>query len=242
MKICVIGLTRSRSTLFVETISNFYNIPIIGQEFNEVLPRQLADRPWLDDTVAPEIPQKHLAKVKFALNEINDSPTGVVRYHPEQLSFIPFSGSVLDLDLFNFKQYDKILFTVRRDIANMISSRFVATELNRWTYNFESQVHNKITPMSLGLPGYYHIKLALYNELIVSRLKDYLLTNNIQYEQVDYNDVPAYLDINFPSDHYQSTVETKYDYKSIVTNFDEIMELYEKFKPEVQELFNRFTK
>jgi hypothetical protein len=242
MKICVIGYTRSRSTVFVETISNFYNIPIIGQEFNEVLPRQLTNRSWMDDSVAPDIPKKHLEKVEIAINEINDSAEGIVRYHPDQLSFIPFSGSMLDLDLFNFKQYDKILFTVRNDIANMIGSRFIATELNRWTYNFESQIYKTIAPLMISPPGYYHIKLALYNELVVNRVTNYFLNNSIMHEVIDYNDVPRYLDTNFPSNHHRSTVETNYDYKSIVTNFDEIIELYEKFKPEVQEMFNRFNK
>jgi hypothetical protein len=241
MKICLIGFTRSRSSIVLETISNFHQIPILGQEFNEHLPKLLPNRDWMEDTSSPAVPDDHLVEVKLSLKEINDCNEGIVRYHPDQLSFIPFSGAMLDLDLFNFKHYDKIIFTVRHDVAAMIGSRFIATVLNQWTYNFQSQVKT-VSPRTINNLDYYHIKLTLYNKLVVDHLKKYFAKNDILHEEVDYDDVPAYLNKNFPTTHYCSMVKTNYDYKSIITNFNEIMGLCEKFKPEVESMFNRFNK
>lgn len=218
MKVCVIGFARSRSSIVLETISLFYNIPILGEDLNQIT-KDLKSPP--STPAYREFLKKHL--------EVDE---GVIRFHPFQLHEMPKSEMQSKFELFNFGQYDKIYITYRDSVADIIASNFVARKLKKYTYKSKDEVIKNIEPMTIE--NHSVIVDQIHFEGIVDRLKDYFKDNNIDYIELYYNTIPEYLAKNFPgvsSFH----VETEYDYKSIITNYNEIEPLYEFYKKQILE-------
>jgi phosphoenolpyruvate synthase/pyruvate phosphate dikinase len=195
----------------LETISIFYNIPIIGENIND-LNNMLVN------------PSNLIYKEALAHNEtIKDS---VIRYHPLQLLERPYVEINSDLNLFNFKQYDKIYFTFRNPV-DAIASEFVAETVNRWTYKSKEDLIN-IKPISLNEDYHKVIKEHIYSERLVKKIKEYFIINDIKSIDIFYEDIPQYLIDNFPGAN-TFHIETNYDYRKILSNYNDILTLYNHY-------------
>jgi hypothetical protein len=231
MKICVIGHPRTRSSHLMETMSFFYDIPIVGEDINELY-KKLYTGLFTVNEVPQPVPDNYLDTFKNLLDIIKNSSSGIVRLHPTQLSLIPCRGKVLDFNLFEFNQYDKIIFTTRLNLADLISSYFVGQHLKRMTYKSVDEVQTNIAPKEFTSWYNFQIKMLQYSELIATHLKAYLNEHSISWEQYDYDDIPAYLETTYPG--VKTThVETKYNYPTLVTNYDELVTIYDALKPTI---------
>jgi len=218
MKACVIGFPRSRSSILLETISLFYNIPLLGEDINELT----------EDLKTPPSTASYQALLKKYLN----AKDGVIRFHPFQIHEMPREEMRSNFELFNFEQYDKIYITYRESVADIIASNFVARRLKKYTYKSKDQLITDIPKMTLSIESHAVVKDQIYFEGIVEQLKQYFTLHNISFEELYYNDIPKYLVDHFPgvtSFH----VETNYDYKSIIENYDDIVPLYEFYKKQI---------
>lgn len=212
MKYCIIGMPRSRSSMLLEAISNYLSIPIFGNEIISI--------PWHQRTG-----DTYIKKMKFLLSQTNKLSNGIIKLHPLQLiSRNPMT--LINFDWFNFKQYDKIYFTLRKDISDNIASNFVAEKLNRYTYRSESDVYKNIKPMTFTADDHYNVDNYIWSTKILHRLETYFVNNNIEYTSLDYDDIPTYIKQNYPAEVYH--VETHYDYKNIVANYEELIKVYKE--------------
>lgn len=217
MKICIIGFPRSRSSLLLDTINRFYSIPLLGEDINSI-GKTIPTRNWIADTVLPMPPDSYYTALKLLLLMHNRKKEGVIRLHPLQLSFIPYSAGIVDFDIVNFKQYDTIYFT-NRNAVDTVASMFVAEQLKTYTYKSKDAVFKNIAKMTIEDIG--TVRRHVISEIIVDKLKKYLTTNNINFTELDYNMIPQYIEETYP-DARSNHVETNYDYKSIITNHDDI--------------------
>jgi hypothetical protein len=67
-------------------------------------------------------------------------------------------------------------------------------------------------------------------------MKKYFDSLDIKYTELEYNEIPKYIESNFPnvkSNH----VETNYDYKNIVKDYDKLEDMYYQDKDIVVEKF-----
>ena len=216
MKICIIGFPRSRSSILLETISLFYNIPILGEDINQLT---------LDYKVTPTnmLYQSMLANYRKVTE-------GVIRFHLAQLLERPRKDLNANFDLFEFSQYDKIYFTFRESVSDIIASEFVAETLNTWTYQSKDAVFKNIEPMEIPADDRVIRDYVTFERAVV-KLKTYLTDNNIASEDLFYNDIPLYLKKHFPGAN-TFHVRTNYDYSKIITNYDSILEFYNQYKNE----------
>jgi hypothetical protein len=212
MKILIIGFPRSRSSILLETISNFYNIPVLGNPIND------SDQRKLDSALG-----------KNLLRNISQAPSGVVRFHPLELMNKHDNYKFYNFDLLNFEQYDKIYFTSRESVSDVIASEIVAYTLKRYTYKSTSDLFENITPISITNEHRNLIKTHVHSENLVKTLKQHFEINNIDYESLLYDEIPEYLATNFP-DTRTNHIKTNYDYKTIITNYDDILSLYNSYK------------
>ena len=217
MKICIIGFPRSRSSLLLETISKYYSIPLLGEDINSI-GKTIPMRDWIADTVLPPPPDSYYTGLKLLLLMHNRKQEGVIRLHPLQLSFMPYSAGIINFDIVNFKQYDTIYFTSRNDV-DTVASLFVAGQLNTFTYKSKDAVFKNIAKMTIT--DNETIRTHIISEIVVDKLKKYLATNNINFTELDYDMIPQYIEGKYP-DAKSYHVETNYDYKSIITNYDDI--------------------
>jgi hypothetical protein len=223
MKICIIAHPRTRSSHLLETLAFYYKIPIIGEDLNNQYNKiRTVNFVRTEEPMAE--PDGYMANYTMLVKKNQRLSNGVIRIHPTQLSLLPANGQVLDFDFFDFKQYDKIYITTRLNLSEMVASYFVSSILDQFTYKSVDELHTDIKPMSIHKLHHYYIKMLLYSELIVKHLKEYFQKNNIDWEELDYADIPKYLKTNFPG-IASSHVETNYDYRSIVTNYDSIPDI-----------------
>lgn len=220
MKICVIGHPRTRSSHLLETLSFYHQVPIIGEDLNELY-NKIRTVDFVRTEVPMPEPKNYMASFNILVKKNQRLPNGVIRIHPTQLSLLPANAKVLDFNFFDFNQYDKIYITTRLNLSEIVASYFVSSLLNRFTYKSVDELYTNIAPMSIAEDHYFYIKMLMYSNLILKHLKEYFKQNNIDWEELDYNDIPTYIDRNFPG-IVSSHVETHYDYKSIVPNYDEI--------------------
>jgi hypothetical protein len=208
MKICIIGFPRSRSSILLDTVSQFYGIPILGEDINELTKNY---------KITPSNNQ-----YKMLLKKTERTKNGVIRLHPFQLLEHPRKDGIGKFELFNFSQYDKIYFTYRESISDAIASEFVAESLNIWTHCFTPSVIKE----PLIIPNDYGV-IANYknSQRVVANLKEYLKQNNILSEDLFYEDIPQYLEKNF-STVKTAHVKTDYNYREIVINYDDILLIY----------------
>lgn len=217
MKICIIAFARTRSSMLLETISLYYGIPILGEEINKLA----LERQSLPSSYNFTVDYSHL-------------DNGVLRLHPRH--FFPIrilslseADRKAEFDLFNFKQYDQTYFIYRESISDLIASFFVAEELNTFTYQGNIKPFQNIKPIEITEKHHAHIKGQLRSEKVVLKLKEYFENNNIKYTDLFYNDIPSFVETNYPGKK-TFHIETKYDYRSIIKNYDEILSLYNYYK------------
>lgn len=226
MKICVIGHPRTRSSHLLETLSFYHKVPIIGEDLNELY-NKIRTVDFVRTEIPVSEPATYLPSLTILVRKNQRLPEGVIRIHPTQLSFLPANGQVLDFDFFNFKQYDKIYITTRNNLSEIVASYFVSSMLGQFTYKSVDELRTDVKPMAITSDHYFYIKMLLYSELIVKHLKVYFEKNNIAWEELDYDEIPKYLDLHFPG-IVSSHVETNYDYRSLVSNYDTIPSICEQ--------------
>jgi hypothetical protein len=218
MKICIIAFARTRSSMLLETISLFYNIPILGQEINELAFK------------GPLIPSSYKSII------LNDSlvKDGVLRlhplhFHPERILQYSEEERTAEFDLFNFKQYDQVYVVYREPVSDLIASFLVAEKLATFTYQHNIKPFKNIEPIEITPESYKHIKGHIHSENFVRKLKEYFTINNIKYKDLFYDDIPKFCKKNYPGGK-TFHLETNYNYKKIIKNYDEILPLYNYYK------------
>lgn len=206
-------MPRSRSSMLLEVISLHYGIDILGEEIGDLKIR---------------IGDNYINALKNYLADIENEPAGVVRLHPLQLvSTKPFT--ILNFDWFNFQQYDDIIFTHRESITDSIASTFVADTLKKFTYKNVNEIVDIKEPFYFcKTKDSWHIRDYVNNIKIMNSLKEYLNLHNIRYQNLYYNEIPEYVATKFPNTH-TFHVETRYNYKEIISNYDDILKLYNQY-------------
>lgn len=218
MKICIIAFARTRSSMLLETISLFYNIPILGQQINELAFK------------GPLIPSSY----KSIITNDSLAKDGVIRlhplhFHPKKILQYSEKDRTAEFDLFNFKQYDQVYVLYRESISDVLASYFVAEELNTFTYQGNIKPFQNIKPIEMTPDLHKHIISHIYSEKFVLKLKEYFTINNIEYKDLFYNDIPKFCKNNYPGKK-TFHIETNYDYRSIIKNYDDILPLYNHYK------------
>ena len=212
MKICIIGFPRSRSSILLETISNFYNIPVLGNPLND------SDHRNLNSNLG-----------KNTLRTIHQVDEGVVRFHPLELMNKQDNYKIYNFDLLNFEQYDTIYVTSRESVSDVIASEIVAYTLKKYTYQSQTELFNNISPITITNEHRNLIKEYVLSENLVNQLKNYFEINGMVYKDLFYNTIPEYLSNNFPNTQI-SHVETNYDYAQIVVDYNSISSIYNSYK------------
>jgi hypothetical protein len=209
MKYCIVGMPRSRSSVLLETISLHYNIPILGEDIGNLSQRY---------------GNEYITTLKNLLDNSLKKENGIIRLHPLQMvSIKPFT--ILNFDWFNFEQYDKIYFTFRESTVDNIASNFIATKLNKFTYKSQSDIVKDFDPVYFSKDDYYHIRDYIQSLNVIDSLKQYFNEQTIKSQDLYYKDIPKYI-TKYPA--FTTHVETHYDYRKMISNYDDIIEIYKQ--------------
>lgn len=153
------------------------------------------------------------------------------------------SSDSLELkDHIDISQYDKIYFLTRQDyISNICSYLFGTIKHKLYLGDMHKIIphHNKPITLSYNM---YELQTLLIQNMLLPVFEKRLIETNLKYTKLDYNDVPAYIDTQYP-DTTSSYTETKFNYKNLLRNYDQIVNVIEeeklKFQPIVEDLLSQ---
>lgn len=220
MKVCIIGAQRSRSSMLRDTISNFYNIPILGEDldqcFNEFRPSNSKDL--------------FLQELEKIVDNINASKEGVIRIHPSDLvdNALTDHADLLDFEMFNFEQYDRIFFTTRESISDMVGSLFLARLSNKFMYRPNEDV-KQFEPVQFSFKDHEIVRHCIKSELVIEHLRKHLESLGIVTTNLEYDEVPSFILSTFPNTDC-GYIETNYNYSSLIKNYHELPAIYRYYK------------
>lgn len=238
MNICVIGRARTRSSIFCASVAKYYGL----QNFNEYYAVASApiSNPFLfrnlsqeeKDTLTWNHYKKGILKVTEEMFITNHF---VTKLWPRW--FIQnFQGNrVISEDLTEFKtitnlqqyfkilDYDKIYWIDRPVIDSICSLSFVYT-----VHKFHSTISTLDKPIFINT-NHRWVQHYLFDILISKKLKLFLNDNNIECNQLTYDDVPNYCIKNYAGIEGFEFKDGHRNYKNLISNYAEVEEYIDTF-------------
>lgn len=250
-------MPRTRSSVMVNSYSQKYLIPNLFEEYRDVAPDKVSEmvffqRPkdlWekfqqVTKQKTKEIfckyPNGFVIKL-FPINILND-----FQYNPyfsKNSDWHITEKSILDLEeYFEISNYDKIIILYRKNSCDQICSWWHA-------YNRRFFLTNNINEINLNIPKgkinvntlypEYNIKSSIVYKKYLEYISTYLNKKNLKYTLLEYDDVPEYLKNNF-SNIPLSTIDTKFNYKEQIENYDILHQTIKNLEKEVEKDFLNF--
>jgi hypothetical protein len=248
MKILLLCLPRTRSSCMQDVLSKAYNLNNLQEPYNMV---EVETKKKLFFHQHDVIWPLYKNRVLQITEEIHQQDNLIVKIFPDittnYLSYINHAykedfkleeNEILDIDDFcKISQYDKIYVLTRNNITDLYCSYRYGLNFKKLQYldtKYDKGLSNMRSKQKIILP--YEDKfmaLDILQYLIFQYHLKKIEEKNIEFIQLEYNDVPNYLQTNF-SDIQTSYLETNFDYQSLIKNYHDIdskLKYYEiKFK------------
>jgi len=254
MKILLLSMARTRSSVLIDAVSKKYQIPNLFEEYQRISPENtsklvLFKKPtdlWKKlQTETLKKTREIFLQDSFAIKLFPVSIFNDFQFNPnfnKNVDWHITSQSILDLEeYFNITEYDQIYILNRKNICDMICSYWHAYSKN-FFHTDDKNIAKKFQPtgkMTIRTTHHdttYIIKSVIVHYKYLNYIKTYLEKKNKNYIFLDYDDVPDYLQTNFSGINL-TTVDTEYNYKNLIENYNEIYETICKLEEEVDREF-----
>lgn len=245
MKILLYCLPRTRSSFLQDVVSQYYNLENIFEPYK---PTEFACTHkvfWLKPEIIGANFKKEVKKVSDTLLAKDNFCAKLFPLHTYNAmmnlwrrtdNFAVTPEVIFDLDKdHNIRTYDKIFVLKRRNLADFFCSYYFAYERAEFTFTKEVESFVEIYRPKNKIkvnPDYKIIKAHVVDLYIMEYQHNWLKKNNIPTIDLDYDDVPNYVAEHYPNIQSKH-IETKYNYKDFLLNYDEILEQVEKAKKEL---------
>lgn len=236
MKILIIGRPRTRSTLLINTLSNFYKLSDRDEHYKYILGKLNNNLNGIDYA------KSH---IKTFTQKLFSEDNFVIKLFPRMSITSPYKISDLksyqlsiinDLSYFyNLKKYDKIFF-IDRELVESVYSYAYSNHIN--IFNFRDQkILNEYSknrePVFIDFKSKDHLRFCVLEKAILDVWYNSLLELNIKFTTLGYNDIPKFISDNYPN-IITSTLNNTFNYKTLISNYDEcsshILEFYDECK------------
>lgn len=228
MKIALFSQPRSRSSLLINSVSDYYKIKNHFEYFqsisNSFLNRNLKSRAW------PEYCQyieNSVVKIHSAPHCIKYIPTNFINVFDE------FNKSIIDVmtddtnnyivnlvDFLQLKEYDKIYITYRSNLTESICSMNNANMNRSWWMKEKKSLPYKSIDLGSDEVRHYILRL-IFTKILLEKIEISLTKNNIKFTKLNYDEIPVYVDKQYPGAK-PGLVETEIDYRQLTPNYKEI--------------------
>jgi hypothetical protein len=249
MKIAIFTITRTRSSFLLDALCQhyglknhfeYYNNTYSGNTFNSFY--KIRSKTIFEHFTSTK-KQETADLFTWPSFGVKIFPHNFVSFIREKSSFRPDNKSyplfvkehILDLnEYFNLNQYDKIFLLNRKEIVDNIISQLYALQIG--TFLLEQKDKSRLDRLKpkgelyLTTNDMYVYRSRIYCHLFLKQLPKYFDNLNIKYEELDYDEVPFYIEKNYPSIKSQF-IDTEFDYKNGITNYNEI-------KKEIETLYD----
>lgn len=226
MKILIVCRPRTRSTLLINSLSDFYNLNNKDENYkfcHGKLSHALIDdtRFSLFENCIKSTTQNNFYEDNFVIKLF---PRFLILNTMEIDSLEEYNLKIIeDLSYYiSFNKYNQVYF-LNRDLVDSVCSWAYGNYIN--TFNFYDNItHKNIFDQNLKL----HIdinhnsilKFYILETAILNCWKTFL-NNNIQHISLDYNDIPTYISTNFQN-IVSKSIDNKFNYKELIVNYNNL--------------------
>ena len=250
MKILLFCLPRTRSSFLQDILSQHYKIPNLFEPYK--FAEKLATKTMFISTA--NIGKLYKKAIIDISAELKNEPTGILKMFPchtynsyellwkKDHNFTIQKEEILDLEkVHNISNYDKIFVLKRKNLTEGMASYWFANERGQFLFTKETQFfvqsYMPKTKINLDMP-YKWLKVHYMDCRVMDYQLAWMTKNKIDFTELYYEDIPNYVETNFPN-YETKYVETAYDYKNIIANYDLIDERIKRAKAEVDSDFEK---
>lgn len=238
MKILLYGVPRTRSSYLQDILAQNFNINNNGEPYNlsfsSVWDKTLFKKSdflwknWQKDfwSVTSNLENKKDFIAKIFVAHTYNTYKNLENKKLEPTDFIDIQKV--------FLSYDKVYILCRNNLVNNICSWYYAIENNLF-YNLKNTIplinNNKTKKIKIN----YIIKdlrcFIIDNHILKYQIDNCL--NSVNYEIIDYDDIPKYVETNFPN-RSSMFVDANYQYDKIISNYEQLIVDIENIKNELR--------
>lgn len=124
----------------------------------------------------------------------------------------------------NIKKYDNIYF-LERDVVDSACSYMYSIYIKSFSFTDTEEAkktfkeYGNLT-VNVNDP---ELNFYIYEAAIILKIKEFLEKNKINYTTLEYDDIPKYVNNNYPS-ITPKTVDNELDYSEVISNYTELKE------------------
>lgn len=242
MNILLLCLPRTRSSLLQDILSQHYQLENVWEPYKPaefICKNVLFDKPELMNdkfikaikNISKKLEQKNnfIAKI-FPMQTYNS----MLYLYSQKYQF--GKNDILDLeDTYNISRYDIIYILKRKNLVDCIVSFYFAHYHSQFVFTTQNksmiEVYKPKNKIKLNIP-LEAIRSGVIDYFVLEYHKNWLEKNNRKVINLDYDEIPNYIHDNFPKLKSRH-IETNYNYKEFIINYDEILGQIESTKKEL---------
>jgi hypothetical protein len=234
MKVLLYGLPRTRSTYLTDILSQHYNLQNYFEPYHKAITESIDNS--YDINQRDEKWQAYLIRCQEITNKLKIKDNFILKIFPEAIYNVPqiqnrqFLPSQSDLvpfiEFYNIGMYDQIYVTYRENKTDWLCSLLYAKNHDAFLFTNTNKA-KFYAPKKIKLEYNIPLEFFAFNELMYEyglRILKHYTTNVVELE---YNEIPNYIKRNF-SEIKSDLVDTQYDYKNNILNYEQIKIDYEK--------------
>jgi len=218
MKILVLGTARSKSNYITASIAEYYKLDYIYEPYRVCFEENFK--------------KNFIDSIKKVTQQLDERDNFVMKL--EVTNLIPNGyNKLINLNLFNWKNFDKIFTTSRINLSDTIASLTIAQDLGRYFNTKDSLPLPKITPREFSTK-LNNDRISVYSSIrdreILKVTQEWLKKNNINYTEVFYETADTFIKNELGDARQNIWFKNDYDYKSIFTNYSQIENIAEELR------------
>lgn len=248
MNVLIIGKPRTRTSYLCDAYSKYYGLKNFHEVFDSA--SHIHDLYIRSKMLKKKDTKNYLmsGQTLFISNKVKEvflKNNSVVKLFPrhiickygnlknfDNLQRYDFLENLLDFDfdplndlntLLQLPNYNKI-YVLERNLVDSAISFCYAIKVNNFLFSDTptiSHVQKKYERVIYDANDFGYLNFAIFEHLILEKLKVYV-AQKFNYTNLDFDDVPKYVDTTFPNLSKSDYIDPKFNYKEIITNYDEV--------------------
>lgn len=248
MKILLFGMARSRSTFLSDIIAQHYGYDNLFEPYHRSLTGVINKK--FDVHKRKEKWEAYLKAANMITKKLSERDNFIVKLFPDALyNFFKYEENSIPryykknmdkldclpiLEHYNIKMYDLMYATYRSNKIDNVCSFLTASKHDEFLF-YNEQRAKFYAPKKIKLDYSDQIIQHLaFNDFYYYINLEILKKFNPNIVCLEYDEIPNYVSKNFPNIK-SSLIDTKYDYKNNILNYDEIADDYIRARKEIEE-------
>lgn len=236
MNILAICRLRTRSTYFLQSLCNYYNLVNRNESYFEIPNLYSCSLQYAN--THPIFYKKHLEQwmnyrqklqeqtllnftkgdfgIKLFSKMISSHPLFLHENQLHKIQIIENIENTLRFDL-----YDQIYF-LDRNVIDSVASYVYSLRVGKSIYKTDANIKNQEVEFTDRM--YSNVNSYILDCVIQQKIRTILDNKNFSYTYLDYHDIPKFLERYNQNNQSNLPIDTKYNYSNLITNYDILVE------------------